>query len=212
VEEVFDCIAVPPFHITYGALGRSQYTVAAGVDKQDDASDRDLATIALDVVGRLRAAIPCSAYELPRNYAAKSRHGRRTRTILQSSPKPSAARSSRRSPRSRSADILSPESLLKSLSGDLFQARCDGRENEIKRNCVPHGRATGIHMMGDDLERADERVVEGRATIAKQRDLIAKLERDGHDTRFARLLLETMKTTLIEIERHRTLMSNSRGD
>jgi hypothetical protein len=87
-----------------------------------------------------------------------------------------------------------------------------GRENEIKRNCVPHGRGTGMHMIGDELEMADQRIVEGRATIAKQRDLIVMLERDGHDTRFARLLLETMKTTLIEIERHRTLISNSRGD
>jgi len=69
-----------------------------------------------------------------------------------------------------------------------------------------------MHMIGDELERVDQRIFEGRATIAKQRDLIVKLERDGHDTRFARLLLETMKTTLIEIERHRTLMSNSRGD
>ena len=45
------------------------------------------------------------------------------------------------------------------------------------------------------LAEAERHVAEGEALVARQRDLIRKLERDGHGTRAARLFLKSLEET-----------------
>jgi Spy/CpxP family protein refolding chaperone len=45
-------------------------------------------------------------------------------------------------------------------------------------------------MLLDHLEKARRHVAEGELHLAHQRELVAKLGRDGHDTKDARQLLE----------------------
>jgi hypothetical protein len=44
-------------------------------------------------------------------------------------------------------------------------------------------------MLQDHLAQAERHVVEGERVIARQRDVVAQLERDGHDSTDAMLLL-----------------------
>ncbi|MFO1060351.1 MAG: hypothetical protein U1E53_25695 [Dongiaceae bacterium] len=53
------------------------------------------------------------------------------------------------------------------------------------------------------LAMANEHIAEAERRIARQRDLIAELERDGHRTKEARELLATMVSLLDQMERHR---------
>ena len=50
-------------------------------------------------------------------------------------------------------------------------------------------------LMRRHLAQAERHVEEGEAHIARQRDLIRKLERDGHGTRAARLFLRSLEET-----------------
>ena len=44
-------------------------------------------------------------------------------------------------------------------------------------------------MLQEHLAQAERHVVEGERVIARQRDVVAQLERDGHDSTDAMLLL-----------------------
>jgi hypothetical protein len=57
-----------------------------------------------------------------------------------------------------------------------------------------------------DLREAERHIVEAEARIAKQRELIEELARDGHDTTRAIQLLETMTHTLEVMKQHRRLI------
>ncbi|MGC2782701.1 MAG: hypothetical protein WA397_02465 [Roseiarcus sp.] len=51
------------------------------------------------------------------------------------------------------------------------------------------------------LELANKHVSQGRQRVDRQAALIARLERDGHDTKQGKMLLEEMKITLaLQIE------------
>ncbi len=51
-------------------------------------------------------------------------------------------------------------------------------------------------MLFDHLARAERQVAEGERHVATQRELVAKLGRDGHDTEQARLLLKQFEDLL----------------
>lgn len=51
-------------------------------------------------------------------------------------------------------------------------------------------------IVEDHLQQAREHVSSGRQHIKRQRVLVAELERDGHDTIAAELLLRTFQETL----------------
>ena len=54
-----------------------------------------------------------------------------------------------------------------------------------------------------DLDRATEHVTGGRRRVDRQRELIAEMNRDGHDTTEAEDLLGQMLAILRHMERHR---------
>jgi hypothetical protein len=47
------------------------------------------------------------------------------------------------------------------------------------------------------LTLAERHVAEGERRLARQRELIAELDRDGHDTKRARMILATMQDTQV---------------
>jgi len=49
---------------------------------------------------------------------------------------------------------------------------------------------------------AERHVAEGRAHVARQREIVLQLERDGHDTTEARKLLDTFEVTQRAHEEH----------
>jgi hypothetical protein len=55
----------------------------------------------------------------------------------------------------------------------------------------------------DDLVRADDLIAQAVDRCGRQRNLVAELECDGHDTRQAQRLLETMEAVLQTFEQHR---------
>lgn len=52
------------------------------------------------------------------------------------------------------------------------------------------------------LQMARDHVAHGEALVGRQRDLVAELERDGHNTRAARRLLETLEGSLSIFREH----------
>jgi uncharacterized protein YhaN len=58
-------------------------------------------------------------------------------------------------------------------------------------------------LLAKHLEEAERQVAQGKDHIAKQQAIIADLERDGHDTRQARTLLETLLESQALHEQHR---------
>ena len=56
------------------------------------------------------------------------------------------------------------------------------------------------------LAKADIDIEEGWARLRSQQDLLDWLQRAGHDTEQAERLVGLLKQTLIEWERHRTLI------
>jgi hypothetical protein len=48
-----------------------------------------------------------------------------------------------------------------------------------------------------DLQQVEDHIAEGEAHIRRQRQIVAELERDGHDTALAKDLLEIFEATLI---------------
>jgi hypothetical protein len=70
---------------------------------------------------------------------------------------------------------------------ELAEARRAERRNQLKR----------------DLEMAVRHVAKGREHIAKQTAMVAKLERDGHDSETAKELLALLHKTQHMHEDHR---------
>ena len=58
----------------------------------------------------------------------------------------------------------------------------------------------------DHLALADRHIAECRAHIARQREIIEELRRDGHETDLAETLLDVLETSLRAFERHRDLI------
>ncbi len=56
------------------------------------------------------------------------------------------------------------------------------------------------------LVKADSDIEDGRRRLRSQEDLLLGLRAGGHDTKQAERLVELMKTTLDEWERHRVLI------
>ena len=56
------------------------------------------------------------------------------------------------------------------------------------------------------LAKADLDIEEGCQRIRKQEERVRDLKADGHDIRQAERLVELLKQTLVEWERHRTLI------
>jgi hypothetical protein len=57
------------------------------------------------------------------------------------------------------------------------------------------------------LALAVEHIADAQRRIDRQRQLVDELERDGHDTKEARALLETMLKLLQQMERHRDYLA-----
>ena len=56
------------------------------------------------------------------------------------------------------------------------------------------------------LEKADADINEGWQRVRNQEDRVRELLADGHDIRQAERLVDLLKQTLVEWERHRTLI------
>ncbi|MCP3373622.1 hypothetical protein [Bradyrhizobium cajani] len=57
------------------------------------------------------------------------------------------------------------------------------------------------------LVKADRDIAEGSQRVRDQEDRVRELEAGGHDTRQAQRLVDLLKQTLIEWERHRVLIA-----
>jgi hypothetical protein len=57
------------------------------------------------------------------------------------------------------------------------------------------------------LALADEHIADAERRIDRQRQLIAELQRDGHDTKEAQSFLETMQKLLEQMMRHRDYLA-----
>jgi hypothetical protein len=58
----------------------------------------------------------------------------------------------------------------------------------------------------DHLAQAIRHIARAEEMVTEQRDLIARMAEDGHDTRLAEELLQTMQTTLARMYEHRTMI------
>ena len=56
------------------------------------------------------------------------------------------------------------------------------------------------------LVKADRDIEEGAQRVRNQEDRVRELMADGHDTRQAERLVDLLKQTLVEWERHRVLI------
>ncbi|MBR0685357.1 hypothetical protein JQ612_14515 [Bradyrhizobium manausense] len=63
-----------------------------------------------------------------------------------------------------------------------------------------------LHAEQRLLVKADADIDEGWLRIRNQEDLVQELRAGGHDARQAERLVELLKQTLVEWERHRTLI------
>ena len=66
--------------------------------------------------------------------------------------------------------------------------------------------ADELHSEQKLLAKAELDIEQGWARLRDQQDLLSWLETTGHDTREAERLMQLFKRTLIEWERHRTLI------
>jgi hypothetical protein len=73
---------------------------------------------------------------------------------------------------------------------------------------VTPNRAELLRVEKNLLVKADSDIEEGRKRLRNQEDLLLELEAGGHDTKQAERLVELMKATLAEWERHRTLIED----
>ncbi|MDA9410685.1 hypothetical protein [Bradyrhizobium sp. CCBAU 45384] len=67
-------------------------------------------------------------------------------------------------------------------------------------------RTEQLHAEQRLLVKADADINEGWLRIRNQEDLVRELQSGGHDSRHAERLVELLKQTLVEWERHRTLI------
>jgi hypothetical protein len=58
----------------------------------------------------------------------------------------------------------------------------------------------------DHLAQAVRHIARAEEMVTEQRDLIARMAEDGHDTKLAEELLHTMQTTLARMYEHRTMI------
>ena len=58
----------------------------------------------------------------------------------------------------------------------------------------------------EHLAQADRHIAGAKAHIARQKETIDELERDGHETKVAMLMLDALKHTLCAVEQHRELI------
>ncbi|MDA9426008.1 MULTISPECIES: hypothetical protein [Bradyrhizobium] len=70
----------------------------------------------------------------------------------------------------------------------------------------PAERAEQLHAEQRLLVKADTDIEQGWQRVRNQQDLVRELEASGHDARQAQRLVELMKQTLVEWERHRKLI------
>ena len=63
-----------------------------------------------------------------------------------------------------------------------------------------------LHSEQRLLVKADRDIAEGAQRIHDQEDRVRELLADGHDTRQAERLVDLLKQTLVEWERHRVLI------
>ena len=66
-------------------------------------------------------------------------------------------------------------------------------------------------MARDHLAQAEQHISLGREHIAKQKSIIAELERDGHDVALANRLLATLLETQAAHEEHRRTILGELG-
>jgi hypothetical protein len=67
-------------------------------------------------------------------------------------------------------------------------------------------RTAQLHEEQRQLLKADSDIDEGWQRIRNQEDLVRELRAGGHDTRQAERLVDLLRQTLLEWERHRTLI------
>ena len=67
-------------------------------------------------------------------------------------------------------------------------------------------RTEQLHAEERLLVKADTDIDEGCRRISDQEDRVRELQAGGHDSRRAERLVELLKQTLVEWERHRTLI------
>jgi len=58
----------------------------------------------------------------------------------------------------------------------------------------------------DHLAQAIRHIARAEEMVTEQRDLIARMAEDGHDTKLAEELLHTMQTTLARMYEHRAMI------
>jgi hypothetical protein len=61
---------------------------------------------------------------------------------------------------------------------------------------------------GDKLAEANRHIAHAESLIARQRNVLAELERDGHDTESARDLLDSMIHGLEQMHAHRRIIED----
>jgi hypothetical protein len=71
---------------------------------------------------------------------------------------------------------------------------------------VTSNRAELLRAERNLLVKADSDIEQGRKRLRNQEELLLELEAGGHDTKQALRLVELMRTTLTEWERHRVLI------
>jgi hypothetical protein len=58
----------------------------------------------------------------------------------------------------------------------------------------------------DHLAQATRHIARAEEMVGEQRSLIARMAEDGHDTKLAETLLETMQSTLDRMYEHRAMI------
>jgi len=61
------------------------------------------------------------------------------------------------------------------------------------------------------LAQTEEHILEAERTLSRQREVIAELERDGHDSQSARELLTQFEAMLALVTQNRDLVKNELG-
>ena len=73
---------------------------------------------------------------------------------------------------------------------------------------IPHlvNRTEQLHDEQKQLSKADEDIEKGWSRLRDQQDMVSRLDAAGHDIKQAERLVELMKHSLVEWERHRRLI------
>ena len=71
----------------------------------------------------------------------------------------------------------------------------------------PGQRAEALRAEKALLVKSEDDIRLGRERLRHQQDLLQELQADGHDTEQAQRLVELMKATLVEWERHHVMIA-----